>query len=178
MSLESALARLRSCCRDLSLAVSELVTIVHEDRPPDSDVAVIDALTETVSELQSSAVAAAELVDHVAEPRALPARLGAIDAAVADCATTYWRDLRAFRPISQLRVAARRGDLEWRTWQKSVEASQQRCELPLFETHAAVRTAWTEAAEILGLYLPSPQTSPDPDAVTTAVAGPTTRRPQ
>jgi hypothetical protein len=157
MSLESAHRELRQRCRELGDAVTELVTIVHEDRPQGSDVAVVDALTETVSELQSSAVAAAEQVDLVGEARALPGRLGLIDAAMAACATTYWRDLRAFGPVSQLRVAARRGGPEWRRWQHSVELSQQRCEQPLFEASAAVRAAWGEAAELLGLYLPNPE---------------------
>jgi hypothetical protein len=178
MSLESAQAQLRTHCRNLGLAVSELVTIVHEDRPADSDVAVVDALTETVSELQASAMAAGELVDRVADPRALPGRLGAIDAAVAACVTTYWRDLRAFGPISELRVAARRGRLEWRTWQLSVEDSQHRCELPLLETQAAVRAAWGEAAGLLALYLPPTQTTNPSDSATANVAGTSTRRPQ
>jgi len=196
MSLESAQGQLRVRCRELGEAVTELVTIVHEDRPTGSDVAVVDAFTETVSELQSSAMDAAELVDGVPEPRALPARLSRIDEAVAGCAQTYWRDLRAFGPVSELRIAARRGRLEWRTWQRSVEASQLRCELPLLDAQAAVRSAWAEAAELLGLYLPPPpamtqtchdQTRHDPDPATvSAVAGtsptspsrPTTRRPQ
>lgn len=178
MSLESAHAELRAHSRELGQAVAELVTIVHEDRPHGSEVAVVDALTETVSELQSDAVGAAELVDRVREPRSLPIYLSRIDEAVAACATTYWRDLRAFEPLGELRLAARRGGHEWRSWQHSVEASQLRCEPLLQETTAAVRAAWGEIAELLGLYLPPNQTTTTSDSATAYVAGTSTRRPQ
>jgi hypothetical protein len=176
MSLESAHTELRSRCRDLAQAVTELVTIVHEDRPQGSEIAVIDALTETVSELQAATVRAHELVGQVPEPRVLPAYLGRIDEAVRSAERTYWRDLRAFGPLSQLRLAARRSGREWRTWQRSVEASQLRCELPIHEATEAVRLAWREAAELLGLYLPPPTYASEPAVA--SVAGPTTRRPQ
>ncbi len=178
MSLESAHAGLRARCRDLAEAVTELVTIVHEDRPQGSEIAVIDALTETVSELQAATVQANELLAQVAEPRALTTYLGPIDEAVAAAERIYWRDLRAFAPLSELRHAARRGSREWRTWQRSVETSQLRCELPMQETTAAVRAAWRETAELLGLYLPRPLTPYVSEPAKALFADPTTRRPQ
>ena len=178
MSLESTHAELQARCRDLEQAVTELVTIVHEDRPKGSDVAVVDALIETVSELQAAAMRASELLAQVTEPRDLPTCLGRVDEAVAAAEHIYWRDLRAFEPLNQLRHAARRGDLEWRTWQRSVETSQLRCEVPIRLTTEAARAAWREAAELLGLYLPRPNTRNAYEPANASVAGPTTRRPQ
>jgi len=178
MSLESTHAELHARCRELGQAVTELVTIVHEDRPQGSEIAVIDALSETVSELQASSVRATELIAQVTEPRDLPAYLGRIDEAIAAAERTYWSDLRAFEPVSQLRHAARRSGLEWRSWQRSVEASQLRCEVPIQQAGEAVRLAWREAAELLGLYLPNPHTYCASEPATASVAGPTTRRPQ
>ncbi|MGC4109534.1 MAG: hypothetical protein QM747_03725 [Nocardioides sp.] len=178
MSLDSSYADLRARCRDLEQAVTELVTIVHEDRPHGSEIAVIDALGETVSELQAATVQANELLARVTEPRLVPAYLGAIDEAVATAEHIYWRQLRAFGPVSLLRRAERRDGREWPTWQRSVEASELRCELPLSEARAAVLRAWREAAELLGLYLPSPHTYREPEPASASVAGPTTRRPQ
>jgi hypothetical protein len=178
MSLESSHTELRTRCRDLDQAVTELVTIVHEDRPLGSEIAVIDALDETVSELQAATVLANELLAQVTEPRSLLTYLGSIDEAVATAERTYWHDLRAFGPVSQLRRAERRDGREWHTWQRSVEASELRCELPIQEARKAVLMAWREAAELLGLYLPNPHTYCASEPATASVAGPTTRRPQ
>lgn len=178
MSLESSYAELCTRCSDLEQAVTELVTIVHEDRPPGSEIAVIDALRETVSELQAATVRANELLAQVTEPRAVPSYLGRIDDTIAVAERTYWRDLRAFGPISQLRRAERRDGREWHTWQRSVEASELRCEAPIAGARAAVQGAWREAAELLELYLPNPHTYFAHEPATSSGAGPTTRRPQ
>jgi hypothetical protein len=178
MSLESSYAELRTRCRDVDQAVTELVTIVHEDRPRGSEIAVIDALRETVSELQAATVQANELLAQVTDLRALPSYLGSVDEAVTTAERIYWRDLRAFGPVSHLRRAERRDGREWRTWQRSVEASELRCEVPLVEARGAVLRAWREAAELLGLYLPNPHTFCAPEPATASAAGPTTRRPQ
>jgi hypothetical protein len=178
MSLDSSATELRTRCRDLEQAVTELVTIVHEDRPTGSEIAVVDALGETVSELQAAAVRATALLAQVGEPRFLPSYLEGVDEAVESAERLYWRDLRAFGPVSQLRRAQRRDGREWRTWQHSVETSELRCELPLAEARRAVRMAWSEAAELLGLYLPNPQTYRVPEPASASAAGPITRRPQ
>lgn len=178
MSLASSHSELRARCRDLSQAVTELVTIVHEDRPTGSETALVDHVRDMVSELQAAAVGAIEELEQVTEPRDLPAHLGPVDRAVADCATTYWRELRAFRPTHELRRAAHGSSLEWRAWQRSVETSQLRCELPILEAADAIRSAWREVAELLGLYLPAPHPHAAPEPATTPVAGRTLRRSQ
>jgi hypothetical protein len=169
MSLESAHADLQARVRELGQAVTELVTIVHEDRPHGSEIAVIDALSETVSELQASAVHAGEVIARVRTPRELPAVLGHVDDAVARCRSTYWRDLRAHRPLSVLRRTASEHGREWRTWQRSIELSLSRCEPGLAGAEDSLRGAWAEVAELLTLYSRpdlrpdvSPDASPDP----------------
>lgn len=152
MSLESAHAELRLRCRELVLTHGELVTIVHEDRPPGSEIAVIDHLAESVSELQAAALQAAEQLELVADPRSLPERMSRVDEALARCHATYWRELGAFRPLAALRRTAREHGLEWRTWQRSVELSMSRSETALDAAAAAARAAWQEIGELLVHY--------------------------
>lgn len=170
MSMESAHAELRTRCRDLAQAVTELVTIVHEDRPPGSEVAVIDRLVEVVSELQAAAMRAVEELDNVADSRALPGRLGRVDEAVTECRTTYWRDLASHRPLAALRRAAHEHGREWRTWQRSIELSLARCELALDGAGTAVRAGWQEVGELLTHYTHAGVTGPWPDATNTEVS--------
>jgi hypothetical protein len=176
MSLESAHTELRTRCRDLAQAVTELVTIVHEDRPPGSEVAVIDRLVEVVSELQASAMQAADEVDTLVESRELPARLGRVDAAVAECRTTYWCDLASHRPLAILRRTAHEHGREWRTWQRSIELSLSRCELALEGAGQAVRAGWLDVGELLTHYTHAGVTGPWPEATQTEVSTSTRRQ--
>lgn len=176
MSLESAHTELRARSRDLAQAVTELVTIVHEDRPPGSEVAVIDRLVEVVSELQAFAMQAVEQVDLVAEPRDLPGRLGRVDEAVAACRTTYWCDLASYRPLAALRRAAHEHGREWRTWQRSIELSLSRCEQALDAAGQAVRAGWREIGELLTHYTHAGAGAPRRDAMDTEVSTSTRRQ--
>jgi hypothetical protein len=161
--------------------VVELVMIVHEDRPRDGEIAVVDDLVELVLELQGSVAGIRTELDRVADVRRLPAHLPDIDAAVAAGSARYWRDLRSHGPVAELRSAARRRGIEFRTWQHSVEESQLRCEPGIDRVVAAVRAAWREVGELLILHLPSPAPAGfphDPPAAGTADGTPmTTRRP-
>jgi hypothetical protein len=161
MSLETARTALRLRCRELALSTGELVTIVHEDRPHGSEVLAVDHLVETVSELQAAAVQAAGA-------RTLPA----VDAALASCRSTYWHRLAGFRPLAVLRRAAREHDREWRTWQHSVEDSMSRCESALDAAETALRTAWSEVAELVphDLAASSPPTSPSSTTTSTSTS--------
>jgi hypothetical protein len=172
MSLGSALTDLRDASTGLEQAVAELVMIVHEDRPAESGIAMIDHLAETVSELQAAAVQATRRVTAITEPRQLAGQLWYVDEAVADGASTYWRELRAFAPVQELRRTASSRGLEWRTWQRSIELSLLRCEAPLLHTTHAVRAAWQEVGELLTHYLPP--SPPTPTSLRTEPAPPRT----
>lgn len=180
MSMTSALASLRETTADLNQAVAELVMIALEDRPARSEMAIVDRLTETVSELQASAMLAHHRVAAIVDPRALAAGLALVDEAVAACASSYWRDLRAFDPVRELRRTAYSRGLEWRTWQRSLELSAIRCEGPLDRAGQAVRAAWVEVGEHLDGYLPrlrSPELPPaEPSDVFTDEASTTNAR--
>jgi hypothetical protein len=151
MSLETAQGALRLRCRELVLSVGELVTIVHEDRPEASEVAVVDHHAENVSELQAAAVQAASA-----------SSLASVDAALASCRSTYWHRLAGFRPLAHLRRAAREHDREWRAWQRSVELSLARCEGALDAAEVALRGAWSELAarHVADASLPSTDSTP------------------
>lgn len=176
MSLENAVADLRIRCRDLAQAATELVTIVHEDGPNDPRHWVVDQWYEIVSELQAYAVQAQTELDRLADPRTLPARMGRIDAAVAECQAIYWRDLASYRPLAMLRRAAREHGMEWRTWQRSVELSLSRCELALNGAGASVRAAWREIGELLTHYTHVGAVEPWPDTSQTEVSTSTRRQ--
>lgn len=156
MSMASAVTDLKARAAEVGEAVGELVVVVHEDRPAASQVAIVDHLAEVVSELQAAAVQAAQIAGSISEPRQLPVHLEHIDKALASCSVTYWRDLRAYAPIHELRLSASRRDREWRTWERSVELCLVRCEGPIARLGDAIRAAWQEVGELLTHYLPSP----------------------
>jgi hypothetical protein len=163
MSLQSALRDLREATAGFDQAVTELVMIVHEDRPAKSEIAIVDHLAETVSELQADAVLASQRAEAIEDHRHLAGRLWTVDEAIGSCVATYWRDLRSFTPIRELRRTAYSRDLEWRTWQRSLELSMLRCEAPLEHATQAVRAAWQEVGERLDHYLPSAPKEAEPD---------------
>lgn len=179
MSLKTALEDLRAANADLGEVVSELAMIVLDDRPAASEIAVVDNLGEIVSELQASVADARSELQRVTDVRQLPVRLPQIDLAVAACTTRYWRDLRSHGPAAELRAAARTRGVEWRTWQRSVEQSQLRCEEGIGRSSAAVRAAWQEVGELLSLYIPvaeSPAAATAPEPPTLAHASATTMK--
>jgi hypothetical protein len=126
-------------------AVSELVLTVHEDRPVDTDLVVVDDLAEQVSELQGDIAAVREILEPARAADADTfARLPYVAARLDAAGTRYWRELRAYGPVGELRRAARRGGGEFSAWQRSVDASVQRCEEPLTDCVAALHARWRE----------------------------------
>ncbi|GGO84059.1 hypothetical protein GCM10011584_00720 [Nocardioides phosphati] len=166
MSLTSAQAELETTVSALEDAITELVMIVHEDRPAASQVAIVDHLAEVVSELQADAVLAGQRLHQLTDPRQLADRLPYVDQALAACAGTYWCELRSFARINELRRTAASRGVEWRTWQRSIELSLLRCEAPVLRAQAAVRSAWQELGELLAHYLRPPIAAPPPVPVT------------
>lgn len=164
MSLTTALDDMRRANADLSRAIAELAMTVLEDRPIASEVAVVDNLGEIVSELQASVVEAQGALDRVTDVRQLPVRLPQIDQVVTAYTARYWRDLRAHAPLAELRATARGRGVEWRTWQRSVEQSQLRCEPYIDQATESVRCAWREVGELLSLYIPGAESLPAPDS--------------
>jgi hypothetical protein len=147
---------------ELSSVVCELVMIVVEDRPRSSDLAMVDDLTETVTELQGAVAEASEAISGVPDPRNLPETLPPVADALQAAQLRYWRDLRSYECIAELRRAARGRGSEWASWHRSVEASAQRCEQPLARAASALSAGWQEIAELLTLYLPAVSSAPEP----------------
>lgn len=161
MTISFAIQDLRDSTARLSEAVTELVMIAHEDRPRGSEVAAVDHFAEQVSELQSSVVIAGRELAAIDGPIVLSMRMPAVDAAIADVALRYWRDLRSYDATTAMRQVARRGGADWRSWQVSIEQSQQRCEQPLLEAVSGTRALWLELAELVALWLAHPLTTTD-----------------
>lgn len=163
MSMTSALTDLGTALQTLTEAVDELVVTVHEDRPTGSDVAVVDHLVETVSEVQG-AVARARTATREAAPVELARLLPDVDESVDEAVVRYWCDLRAHRPSGHLRRTASERGREWQAWQASVERAQDRCSEPLAAARLAVRRGWQEIGELVSLRLlpdPGPPAAPE-----------------
>jgi hypothetical protein len=161
MTISLALQELRDSTARLSDAVTELVMIAHEDRPDGSEVAAVDHFAEQVSELQASVVDAGRELAGIEGPAVLASRMPAVDRSIAAATLHYWRDLRAYDATAAMRQVARRGGADWRSWQVSIEQSQQRCEQPLLDTVAGARAVWLELAELVSLWLAHPFTTTD-----------------
>lgn len=154
MSMTTALDELRTANTALQQTIAELMMTAMEDRPRGSEIAAVDDLVETVSELQASAAEAGTELCAIADSRELPAAMPRIGSAITDCALRYWRDLRSHPATAALRATARGRGTEWRTWQRSLEDSELRCEAPLLRSVESVQLAWREIGELLSLYLP------------------------
>lgn len=174
MSMASTLIDLRRAAVTLEQSIAELVMITHEDRPAASEIAIVDGLGETVSELQADAVLATQRLAAIARPRDLPDHLAPVGDAIGSCTTTYWRDLRSFAVVHELRRTASTRGAEWRAWQRSIELSLLRCEQPVQQAAAAVTAAWHEVGELLAHCLSAPAEPVHP--ITTDEHAPTSIR--
>ena len=180
MTIAHALRDLRASTGRLSDAVTELVMIAHEDRPDGSETAAVDHFAEQVSEFQASVVAATQELATIEGPVRLADRMALVDGAIAAAALLYWRDLRSYDATTAMRQAARRGGQDWRSWQVSIEQSQQRCEQPLLDATTGARAVWVELAELVSLWLSHPPplstTLPSPTTDAGVPAAENTRR--
>lgn len=165
MTLITAEQTLIRAVEQLWQAVCELVLIVHEDRPHDADLAVVDDLAEQVSELQGEVAAARQLL-RAAEGRMvaeLVPSLPQVGAQLDAAGRRYWRWLRSHAPVAELRRTARRNrGCELVGWQQSVEASAERCEEPLAACAAAMHACWQEVCGVTPDLASSPPVPADP----------------
>ena len=175
MSMTTALDELRTANTALQQTIAELMMTALEDRPRGSEIAAVDDLVETISELQASAAQAGTELGVIANSRELPAAMPHVGSATAECALRYWRDLRSYAAVSRLRSTARGRGTEWATWQRSLEDSELRCEAPLLRSIESVQLAWREIGELLCLYLP--HVSEHPAQVSASAAPMSARRP-
>jgi hypothetical protein len=141
MTLQNARARLTVAVEELWDAVGELVLITVEDQPGQGSLAAADAFAEQVSELQGGVAEARQALSEADElglwlPRAADA--------IAAATWRYWQEIRAHRPVMQLRAATRRLGGPWPSWQLTAEQSAQRCEGPLASVVDAARACWVE----------------------------------
>jgi hypothetical protein len=146
MTQQRARAELIGMVDELWSAVGELVLIALEDAPRPSDLAVVDDLVDSVSGLQGH-VAACRHVLAPDSPTLSGAELADLQHQLAAASLQYWRGIRAYEPVAQLRRAARARGSEWTAWFGSVQESAARCEAPLCAAAAACDLAWSEFLE-------------------------------
>jgi hypothetical protein len=154
MSMTTALDELRTANTALQQTITELMMTALEDRPHGSEIAAVDDLVESISELQAAAAQAGTELGGIPDSRGLPAAMPRVGSATSECALRYWRDIRSHAAVWRLRTTARGRGTEWATWQRSLEDSELRCEAPLLRSVESVELAWREIGELLCLYLP------------------------
>ena len=85
---------------------------------------------------------------------------------LTEASLRYWRGIRAYEPMTQLRSATRRRGGEWAAWFGSVQESATRCEAPLRRAEAACHVAWGELAEAQQLSARDPEAFLPTDSMT------------
>jgi hypothetical protein len=143
---QRAHAELGSAVDELWAAVCELVLIALEDAPRPADLAVADDLVDSVSGLQGDVVVWRDLLARSPGPLDAAA-LAQLQHQLAGTATRYWRSIRAYEPVAELRRAARSRNREWTAWVSSVRRSAARCEAPLWAAQTACNAALNELLE-------------------------------
>jgi hypothetical protein len=146
MTVDDSRAALHRAVRDLWNAVAELVLSTNDDQPEESDLAAAEQVAQLAVEIQ------ARLAEALAGfAGGLPAtvedalrELADLERLLREASLIYWRDLRAYGPVSQLRGSTRRRGGAWPSWWSGVEQSLQRCEEPLVAAGQAVSTVWHE----------------------------------
>jgi hypothetical protein len=146
VTVDDTRAALHRALRDLWLAVAELVLTTNDDQPEESDLAAAEHVAELAVEIQGRV--AAVLTGLAAGPPATSedalSELCEVDRLLRRAGVLYWRDMRAYGPVAQLRGSTRRRGGAWPSWWSGVEQSLQRCEEPLVAAGEAVGTAWHE----------------------------------
>ena len=148
MTVEERRAALYEAVRELWLAVAELVLSTNDDQPVQNDLAPAEDVAELAVEIQGKlAEAMATLSAGPPETsRDALREVGVVESLVREASLIYWRDLRAYRPIAQLRSSTRRRKGVWPSWWFGVEQSLQRCEGPLVAVGETVGAALNELA--------------------------------
>lgn len=140
MTVDDSRAALHRAMRELWDAVTELVLSTNDDQPEESDLASAEHVAQLAIEVQGRlAEALAGLtggapLHEVSDAERLVREAGLI----------YWRDLRAYGPVTQLRGSTRRRGGVWPSWWSGVEQSLERCEEPFVAAGRAVGAAWHE----------------------------------
>lgn len=154
MALDRAFDQLGLHLGALREGLASLRTTVVEDKPLNSDVALVDAFGDAAEDLlgwlEEAQLAAAEAGDAARSPADLNAARGALTL----CQERY--NLIAHRFTSDLVVYERIGELvrlgrvrggEWRGWSRGVREALEWCRPPIYETNEALFACWREIAE-------------------------------
>jgi hypothetical protein len=150
--------------RDLWQAVTELTVIAFEDRPRHVDLIAVDDLCDRVSDLQGLVHELRQACSAEGDPAEQLDRAGHL---LHKITTSYWRELRAGRPLEDLTVASRRRSDELNAWSHSLAVAVAQCEEPLHLATTAWRLSWPELLRIKrteSISLIDPQVQHDPNS--------------
>ena len=146
MTVDDSRAALQRAVRDLWNAVAELVLSTNDDQPEEGDLAAAEQVAQLAVEIQARLAEA--LAGFAGGPLASTEgalrELSDLERLLREASLIYWRDLRAYGPVSQLRGSTRRRRGEWPSWWSGVEQSLERCEEPLVAAGLAVGGVWRE----------------------------------
>jgi hypothetical protein len=146
VTVDDSLGALQGAVQELWLAVAELVLSTNDDQPEESDLASAEHVAQLAVEIQGR-LAQARTTFTAGPPTSKPEALRGlceIERLVSEAGLIYWRDLRSYGPVSELRGSTRRRSGAWPSWWSGVEQSLARCEEPLVAANRAVGAAWHE----------------------------------
>lgn len=160
MTVDERRAALYEAVRELWLAVAELVLTTNDDQPEPNVLAPAEDVAQSAVEIQGRLAEALGALSSGAPDSVRDALhdVSVVERTVREAHLIYWRDLRAHRPVAQVRSSTRRRQGEWPSWWFGVEQSLQRCEKP-FEG----------AGEAIGAALHELATPPQPDTTSTQI---------
>jgi hypothetical protein len=146
VTIDDSRVALHLAMRNLWTAVAELVLSTNDDQPEESDLAAAEHVAQLAVEIQGRLAEA--LARFAGGPPASTGdalrELRDLERLLREAGLIYWRDLRAYGPVSQLRGSTRRRGGAWPSWWSGVEQSLERCEEPLVAAGQAVGTVWHE----------------------------------
>jgi len=146
VTVDDSRAALHRALRDLWLAVAELVLSTNDDQPEQSDLASAEHVAQLAVEIQAR-IAGALTPFAAGSTSSIENALREVcdvERLVREANLIYWRDLRAYGPVSELRSSTHRRRGAWPSWWSGVEQSLERCEEPLVAAGQAVGNAWHE----------------------------------
>jgi len=150
MTFDDSVSTLQGALRDLWLAVAELVLSTNDDQPEESDLASAEHVAQLAVEIQGR-LADALIPFAAGSPDTTQGALRSlsdVERFVREAELIYWRDLRAYGRVAELRSSTRRRGGAWPSWWSGVEQSLERCEEPIVAATRTLGAVWHELVSL------------------------------
>jgi hypothetical protein len=153
MALERALRDCGLCCRALGARLTELRTSFVEDRPGETDLALFSHLGQSIDDLVSvtieaaNALAAAATSDDAGNDREMRRGLVAAHELVNKMGRVFDGELASYERLREVEMVAARRGRAWGAWLRAVRRSLDDCQQALYRVQAALLECWRDLAD-------------------------------